>query len=125
MTLTRLLNPRQWPSFVVFCLTLIGAFVVCGVIVALGVRMIGSHAAFQAAWGQASPWLFLWRWVCYAGVILGWLRLWRLRVIRRLEEDADGGVEARSRLKRLERYAIGVMVAIELFNLLDWMGGGQ
>lgn len=125
MTLPRLLDPRRWPSLMVFGMALVGAFVVCGAIVALGIRMMGSQAAFEAAWGQTTPWLFLWRWACYAGLVVGWMKLWRPRLVRQLVEDTDGGEEARLRLKRLERYAIGVMVVIELFNLIDWMGGGQ
>lgn len=123
MTLKRLMDPRRWPSPLVFLVVLVLAFVLSGVIASLAIKLMGSQEAFHAAKHAALPWLFLWRWVCYTGLIMGWVRLWRPRVTRRLDEDDDGGQAARARLKRLECLAVGAMACIELFNLIDWLGG--
>ncbi|NRB57518.1 MAG: hypothetical protein HRU39_16310 [Salinicola sp.] len=119
----RLIDPRRWPFPVIFVVALIGVFLLSGVIVSLAIQMMGSREAFSAAKQAALPWLFLWRWGCYAFLILAWLKLWKPRVITRLNEDRDGGAAARERLKRLEILTLVVMAAIELFNLLDWLGG--
>lgn len=123
MMLRRLLDPRRWPSIVVFPVVLVVMFLLGSLLASLGVHLMGSRAAFDAARQAALPWLFLWRWACYAGLIVGWIRLWKPRVVRRLAEDRDGGQAARHRLVRLERLAIGALVCIELFNLIDWLGG--
>ncbi|OHZ00181.1 hypothetical protein [Salinicola sp. MIT1003] len=120
---TKLIDPRRWPSPVVFVVALIGVFLLSGVVVSLAIQLMGSREAFAAAKQAALPWLFLWRWACYAALILAWLKLWKPRVLARLGEDRDGGEAARDRLKRLESLTLVVMVGIELFNVLDWLGG--
>lgn len=123
MTRKRLLDPRRWPSLVVFPVVLVLVFLLGSLLASLGIQLMGSRAAFDAAKQAALPWLFLWRWACYAGLAVGWIRLWKPRVVQRLNEDRDGGQAARQRLARLEYLAIGALVCIELFNLIDWLGG--
>ncbi|QEA38650.1 hypothetical protein FGL86_05870 [Pistricoccus aurantiacus] len=125
MAFKRFIDPRRWPSPLVFLVALVGVFFISGVVVSLAIHLLGSRDAFAAARQAALPWLFVWRWACYAGLIVGWVRLWKPRVVKRLNEDRDGGDEARSRLKRLEALAIGAMVSIEIFNLIDWLGGAS
>lgn len=123
MALKRFLDPRRWPSPLVFLVALVGALILSGVIASLAIHLMGSQDAFTAARQAALPWLFLWRWACYAAIVIGWMRFWKPRVVRRLNEDRDGGDAARERLKRLEILTIGVMGCIEVFNLIDWLGG--
>lgn len=123
MTLRRFIDPRQWPSLVVFPVVLLLVFMLGNLLASLNIHWMGSRAAFDAAKQAALPWLFLWRWACYAGLIVGWIRLWKPRVVQRLNEDDDGGEAARHRLTRLERLVVGAMVGVELFNLIDWLGG--
>lgn len=122
MVLRRLLNPRRWPSPVVFTVVLIAVLLFSGLIASLGILLAGSRDAFERATQAALPWLMLWRFLCYAGGIAAWLRLWKPRVIKRLNEDQDGGAEARQRLRRLETLSIVALVCIELYNLIDWLG---
>lgn len=79
----------------------------------------------MAAKQRALPWLFLWRWACYAGLIVAWIQLWKPHVVARLDQDRDGGGAARARLKRIEALAIGAMVCLEFVNLADWLGGAS
>nr|WP_298411690.1 hypothetical protein [uncultured Halomonas sp.] len=123
MTLKRLIDPRRWSSGVVFLVTLLGIVFLSGAIVSLAIHFLGSQEAFMAARQRALPWLFLWRWACYAGLVVAWVYLWKPRVVMRLNEDRDGGEAARARLKRLEWLGIGAMACIELVNLVDWLGG--
>ncbi|MBZ9559075.1 MULTISPECIES: hypothetical protein [unclassified Modicisalibacter] len=122
MTRSRLIDPRRWPSLVVFFVVLVLMVLLSGAIVSLGIHLMESREAFEAARRAALPWLFLWRWACYATLVTAWVRLWKPRVLERLAEDDDGGVAARQRLGRIERLAIGVMAGIELLNLIDWLG---
>lgn len=123
MAFKRLLDPRRWPAPIVFLVVLITMFLLGGAIVSLAIHMMGSREAFAAARQVALPWLFLWRWACYASLVVGWTRFWKPCVVKRLNEDRDGGEAARERLARLEYLAIGAMVCIEIFNLTDWLGG--
>ncbi|WP_186764386.1 hypothetical protein [Pistricoccus aurantiacus] len=123
MTFMRLLDPRHWPSPLVFLVALVGMFALSGVVVSLAIQLMGSREAFVAAKQAALPWLFVWRWACYAGLALVWRRVWKPRVIMCLNEDRDGGSAARAGLKRLETLAIGAVACVELFNLIDWLGG--
>ena len=123
MALKRLIDPRRWPTPIVFLAALILVFLLSGAVVSLAIRLMGSQEAFAAAKQAALPWLFLWRWACYAGLIVGWIRLWKPRVVKRLNEDRDGGDAARTRLAHLEYLVLGAMVCIEAFNLIDWLGG--
>ncbi|REC93374.1 hypothetical protein [Kushneria indalinina] len=123
MFIKRLLNPKRWPSIVVFGMVLIGVFFLSGVIVSLVTHLMGSREVFAAAKQAALPWLFLWRWACYAGLIVAWLRVWKPRVLKHLAKDRDGGEAARGRLKRLEILTLIAMAGIELFNTIDWLGG--
>lgn len=122
MALKRFIDPRQWPSIVVFPVAVVLVFLLGGMLASIGIHLMGSRAAFEAAKQAALPWFFLWRWACYAGLIACWVHVGKPRVVQRLNEDADGGEAARHRLTRLERLVIGVMVCIELFNLIDWLG---
>lgn len=119
--LRKVVDPRRWPSLLVFFAVLVLMLIISGPIASLGIHYMGNKAAIEAARQAALPWLFLWRWACYAVLITGWLRTWKPRVLRRLNEDTDGGTEAREGLRRLERLAIGIMACIEVFNLLSWM----
>ncbi|MCS2611028.1 hypothetical protein [Halomonas dongshanensis] len=123
MFLKRLIDPRRWPSPVVFVVVLIGMFLLSGMIVLLSIQMMGSREAFMAVKQAALPWLFVWRWICYAVLIVAWVKRWKPHVLTRLSQDRDGGAAARERLKRLEALTLGVMATIELFNVLDWLGG--
>lgn len=123
MSFKRFIDPRRWPSLLVFLVALVGVFFISGIVISLAIHFMGSQEAFEAARQAALPWLFVWRWICYAVLVVGWIHFWKPRVVTRLNEDRDGGGEARSRLKRLERLAMGAMVGIEIFNLIDWLGG--
>lgn len=123
MSVKRLIDPRQWPSIVVFGMALIAVFLLSGVIVSLVAHLMGSREVFATVKQAVLPWLFLWRWACYAGLIVAWLRLWKPRVLKYLGEDRDGGEAARGRLKRLEILTLIAMAGIELFNAIDWLGG--
>ena len=123
MAFKRLIVPRRWPSAIVFLVVLLLMLLLSGTIVSLAIQLMGSQEAFVAAKQAALPWLFLWRWACYAGLIVSWIRLWKPRVVKRLNEDRDGGAAARERLTRLEYLVMGAMICIEIFNLIDWLGG--
>lgn len=120
--LKRVFDPRQWPSPVVFMVVLLAMVLLSGVIASLSIKLMGSSDAFAAVKQAALPWLFLWRWACYAGLIAAWILAWKPRVVSRLNEDRDGGIAARERLRRLEIFAVAVMACIELYNLIDWLG---
>ena len=77
MALKRLIDPRRWPAPIVFLAALVLTFLLSGAVVSLAIRLMGSQEACCSAVA------FLWRWACYAGLIIGWTRLWKPRVVKR------------------------------------------
>ncbi|QJQ97787.1 hypothetical protein [Halomonas sp. PGE1] len=121
------LNPARWPSLLVAMAVLVVMFLLSGAILAVSVRLLGGleahHSAWQAAWQAAWPWLLAWRMSLYAALALVWWRKVRHRAVARLRRDRDDGQQALAKLRRLELMALGILVLLEVTNLINQLGG--
>ncbi|WP_445000229.1 hypothetical protein [Halomonas mongoliensis] len=116
-------NPRRWPSLLVAMAVLVTMFLLSGVILAISVRLFGGLEAHHDAWQAAWPWLLIWRLSLYAALALVWWRKVRPRAVARLRRDRDDGRQALAKLRRLELMALGILVLLEVTNLINQLGG--
>jgi hypothetical protein len=121
--LIRGIHPGRWPSLLLALVVLAGMLLLSGGILAISVRLFGGLDAHQHAWRAAWPWLLAWRLSLYAALALVWLRRVRPRAVARLGQDRDRGRQALAKLKRLEIMALGIVVLLELTNLINQLGG--
>ncbi|ERS91040.1 hypothetical protein Q671_04805 [Halomonas sp. PBN3] len=117
------MNPARWPSLLVAMAVLIGMLLISGVILAVSVRLLGGLEAHHGAWQAAWPWLLAWRLSLYAVLALVWWRKVRPRAVVRLRRDRDDGRQALAKLRRLELMALGILVLLEVTNLINQLGG--
>ncbi|CAM8820060.1 hypothetical protein [Burkholderia pseudomallei] len=106
------MRARRWRRIsrsLLVVLAVLAALTVVAIIVhAVGVRLVGSVAAWQR-WLHAHAWVFgLWRLVLYATIARGWWWM-RTRVRQR-----DASPEARRRLIRAEIAAAFAIVLTEI-----------
>ncbi|AGK47277.1 putative membrane protein [Burkholderia thailandensis MSMB121] len=106
----------RWPRFprpLVMALAMLAAMTTVAILVqAIGIRMIGSIAAWQT-WLHRHAWYFvIWRMAIYALIARGWWSM-RNRVRRR-----DVSLDARRRLLHAEAMAL---LAIALTEGLAWL----
>ena len=116
-------NPRRWPSLLVAMAVLVTMFLLSGVILAISVRLLGGLEAHHSAWQAAWPWLLAWRLSLYATLALVWWRKVRPRAVARLRGDRDDERQALAKLRRLELMALGILVLLEVTNLINQLGG--
>lgn len=117
------LNPARWPSLLVAMAVLVVMFLLSGAILAVSVRLLGGLEAHHSAWQAAWPWLLAWRLSLYAALALVWWRKFRPRAVARLRRDHDDGQQALAKLRRLELMALGILVLLEVTNLINQLGG--
>lgn len=116
-------HPRTWPPMLVAAMTFILVVLLSGVIVSVGASLMGGMTAYQSAMDSAAPMLLLWRLGLYGlGFVIWWYKF-RPRAVASLRHDRDGGQAAYAMLVRLERHVLIVVALIELYNLIDWLGG--
>ena len=115
--------PRRWPSLVVFVVSLAAVVFLSGAIASIGIRVAGSLSAWRTTMDTAAPLMMGWRLVFYGAITWLWLRYWKPRVLVSVEDDRDGCVRARHKLKRTELVAVGFIVVLETMNVANWLGG--
>ena len=108
---------------VVFAVSLVAVVFLSGAIASIGIRMAGSLSAWRTIMDTATPLLMGWRLVFYGAITWLWLRYWKPRVLVSVEDDRDGCVRARHKLKRTELVAVGFIVVLETMNVANWLGG--
>ncbi|SDK06391.1 hypothetical protein [Billgrantia gudaonensis] len=116
-------SPGRWPSLLVAIAVLIAMFLLSGIILVISVRLLGGLEAHHSAWQAAWPWLLAWRLSLYAALALVWWRKVRPRAVARLRRDHDDGRQALAKLRRLELMALGILVLLEVINLVNQLGG--
>lgn len=116
-------NPSRWPSLLVALAVLVGMLLLSGGILAISVRLLGGLETHQQAWSDAWPWLLAWRLSLYAALALVWWKRVRPRAVARLHRDHDRGKLALAKLRRLEVMALGIVVLLEVTNLINQLGG--
>ncbi|WP_445003800.1 hypothetical protein [Halomonas mongoliensis] len=116
-------NPRRCPSLLVAMVVLVALFLLSGAILAFSVRLLGGLEAHHSAWQAAWTWLLAWRLSLYAALALVWRRKVRPRAVARLRRDRDDGQQALAKLRRLELMALGILVLLEVTNLINQLGG--
>ncbi|WP_163560867.1 hypothetical protein [Halomonas sp. NO4] len=116
-------SPGRWPSLLVAIAVLIAMFLLSGIILVISVRLLGGLEAHHDAWRAAWPWLLAWRLSLYAALALVWWRKVRPRAVARLRRDHDDGRQALAKLRRLELMALGILVLLEVTNLINQLGG--
>lgn len=117
------MKPNRWPSLLVAMAVLVGMFLLSGAILAVNVRQLGGLEAHHSAWQAAWPWLLAWRLSLYAALALAWWQKVRPRAVVRLRRDRDDGQQALAKLRRLELMALGILVLLEVTNLINQLGG--
>ncbi|WP_416139135.1 hypothetical protein ACM26W_01590 [Halomonas sp. HK25] len=117
------MSPGRWPSLLVAIGVLIAMFLLSGIILVISVRLLGGLEAHHDAWRAAWPWLLAWRLSLYAALVLVWWRKVRPRAVARLRLDHDDGRQALAKLRRLEVMALGILVLLEVTNLVNQLGG--
>lgn len=115
-------SPGRWPSLLVAIVVLIAMFLLSGIILVISVRLLGGLEAHHDAWRAAWPWLLAWRLSLYAALVLVWWRKVRPRAVARLCQDHDDGRQALAKLRRLELMALGILVLLEVTNLVNQLG---
>ncbi|MBB3332708.1 type VI protein secretion system component VasK [Halomonas campaniensis] len=116
-------SPGRWPSLLVAIAVLIAMFLLSGIILVISVRLLGGLEAHHDAWRAAWPWLLAWRLSLYAALVLVWWRKVRPRTVARLHRDHDDGRQSLAKLRRLELMALGILVLLEVINLVNQLGG--
>jgi len=116
-------SPGRWPSLLVAIAVLIAMFLLSGIILVISVRLLGGLEAHHDAWRAAWPWLLAWRLSLYAALVLVWWRKVRPRAVARLHRDHDDGRQALAKLRRLELMALGILLLLEVTNLINQLGG--
>lgn len=116
-------SPGRWPSLLVAIAVLIAMFLLSGIILVISVRLLGGLEAHHSAWQAAWPWLLAWRMSLYAALALVWWCKLRPRAVARLCQDHDDGRQALAKLRRLEVMALGILVLLEVTNLINRLGG--
>ncbi|MGM0925390.1 MAG: hypothetical protein ACQEXC_02970 [Pseudomonadota bacterium] len=117
------LNPARWPSLPLAMAVLVVMFLLSGAILAVSVRLLGGLETHDSAWQAAWPWLLAWRLSLYAALALVWWRKVRPQAVARLRRDRDDGQQALAKLRRLELMALGILVLLEVTNLINQLGG--
>lgn len=102
------------PRSLVVVLAMLAALMVVAIMVhVIGVRLVGSVAAWQR-WLHAHAWTFgLWRLGLYAAIVRGW---WWMRTRVRQRENS---FEAQRRLMRAEIAAVLAIVLTEIVAMRD------
>jgi len=116
------MKPTRWPSLLLALAVLIAMFLLSGIILVISVRLLGGLEAHHDAWRAAWPWLLAWRLSLYASLVLVWWRKVRPRAVARLCQDHDDGRQALAKLRRLELMALGILVLLEVTNLVNQLG---
>lgn len=117
------MKPTRWPSLLLALAVLIAMFLLSGIILVISVWLLGGLEAHHSVWQAAWPWLLAWRLNLYAALALVWWRKVRPRAVAWLRRDYDDGRQALAKLRRLEAMALGILVLIEVTNLINRLGG--
>ncbi len=105
-----------------FVAATVSAVALATALTAVGIGLTGSALAWRDWMHHAAPYFLIWRLALYAVLGVLYLRVWRPRLRALQADQTDGGAAAHTRLARIERLLIAVVVVVELSNLPDLLG---